>query len=394
MNKNILDQEVQNYIDANLNADVNRIILAKSIFENVSSAELADQITAKKKAQKKLPTWFNTPNIYYPAPLSIEQTSSEITAKYKSKLAIGNSLIDISGGFGIDAYYFAQNLKSVTHCEFNNQLSEIAKYNASVLNVKNINFYAGDGIDFLNFTSEGFDTVYVDPARRAQSGKVFMLKDCTPDVVSNLDLLLEKSSRLIIKTAPLLDISAGLSELKNVSEIHIVSLKNECKELLWVIDKNFSGTLRIHAVTINQNEKDFTFLHSEMDVAATFADYISASEYLYEPDAALLKSGAFNLIGKRYELNKLHPQTQLYTSTAFKTEFPGRIFKINEILMPKDLKKETELIGNIIVRNYPAKAEDLAKKFKIKPGKSDFLIFTKDITGNNIILKSTILQYY
>lgn len=394
MNKNILDDATQKYIDANLNADVNRVVLAKSSFEKVSSVELAQQISAKKKAQKKLPTWYNTPKIYYPAPLSIEQTSSEVTAKYKSKLAKGNSLIDITGGFGVDAYYFAQETKAVTHVEYNEDLSQIAEYNASILNVKNISFYAGDGIEYLKATSKSFDTIYVDPARRADSGKVFMLKDCTPDVVSNIDLLLSKSSRIIIKTAPLLDISAGLSELRNVSEIHIVSVKNECKELLWVIDSNSYKEVKIKAVTINDTEKTFSFLQHESNISATFIESVLPQDYLYEPDAALLKSGAFNLIGEKYGLRKLHPQTQLYTSAKLNTDFPGRIFIINEIFSAKDLKKGAELIGNIIVRNYPAKPEDLAKKYKIKAGKDEFLIFTKDILGNNIILKSTILQYY
>ncbi|RZL14334.1 MAG: hypothetical protein EOO96_30875, partial [Pedobacter sp.] len=294
MNKNILDDATQKYIDANLNADVNKIVLAKSSFEKVSSVELAQQISAKKKVQKKLPTWYNTPKIYYPAPLSIEQTSSEVTAKYKSKLAKGNILIDITGGFGVDVYYFAQEIKKVTHVEYNKDLSQIAEYNASILNVKNISFYAGDGIEYLKTTSKSFDTIYVDPARRADSGKVFMLKDCTPDVVSNLDLLLSKSSRIIIKTAPLLDISAGLSELRNVSEIHIVSVKNECKELLWVIDSNTSEEIKLQAVTINDTEKTFSFLQHESNISATFIESVSPLDYLYEPDAALLKSGAFN----------------------------------------------------------------------------------------------------
>lgn len=395
MNNKILAKAVQDYINANLNADVNQIALAKSPFEGVSSAELATQITAKKKSEKKLPTWFHTENIYYPPILSIEQTSSEITAKYKSKLAKGNTLIDVTGGFGIDSYYFSQKVKNVIHCEINEELSAIAQHNALALYATNIEFKAEDGIADIKTSETIFDTIYVDPARRAEKGKVFMLKDCTPDVAGNLDLLLEKSSRIIIKTAPLLDISAGLSELKQVSEIHILSVKNECKELLWVIDKGYENDTKIKAVTLNNGiEKDFSFYRSSSNASVHFTNHLNIGEYLYEPDAALLKSGAFNLIGTTYGLLKLHPQTQLFSDDGVKTDFPGRIFKIESILNTGELKKEVNLKGNVIVRNYPAKPEDLVKKYKIKADQNQFLIFTKIINGENVILKASIIQYY
>ncbi|MBC6110845.1 hypothetical protein ACFOG5_01715 [Pedobacter fastidiosus] len=394
MNKHILDEAVQDYINANLTADVNQIALAKSPFENISSAELAGQITAKKKSEKKLPTWFKSKGIYYPMALSIEQTSSEITAKYKSKLAIGDQLIDLTGGFGVDSYYFSKSLKEVTHCEINADLSEIAEHNAKALNANNIKFKALDGIELLKLMDSVFHTIYVDPARRAEKGKVFMLKDCTPDVVSNLDLLLSKAKRIIIKTAPLLDLTAGLNELKSVSEIHIVSVKNECKEILWILEQDAESETKIFAVTLNDSEKCFTFLKSETEVSAEFTDEINEAQYLYEPDAALLKSGAFNLIGQRYKLKKLHSQTQLFTSSSLNKEFPGRIFKINKVYSTGDLKKLKNLTGNVIVRNYPAKPEELVKKYKIKPDQEKFLIFSKIGNNENIIINAEIVQYY
>lgn len=394
MNDEILDETVQDYINLNLNNDVNKIALSKSPFENISAAELANQIAAKKKSEKKLPTWFSTSKIYYPSTLSIEQTSSEITAKYKSRLAIGDNLIDLTAGFGIDTYYFAQVVKEVTHCEINDDLSFIAKHNAQQLNAKNIKFEAVNGLDYLEKTMLIFSTVYIDPARRAEKGKVFLLRDCTPDVISNLDKILAKTDRLIIKTAPLLDITAGLAELKWVSEIHILSVKNECKELIWVIDKDFVGEPKIIAVTLNNSEKEFSFLLSEMSTNTIYADDISTDDYLYEPDAALLKSGAFNLIGQKYGLKKLHQQTQLYTSQKIESAFPGRIFMVNSIIKGNELKKQKDLYGNVIVRNYPAKAEELVKKFKIKSDKDVFLIFTKNLNNELIVISAQIIQYY
>ncbi len=394
MNEKLLAEAVQEFINANLNADINEIALAKSKFDGITAAELAGQLVSKKKAEKKLPTWFQTPDIYYPPALSIEQTSSEVTAQYKSKLAIGDSLIDLTGGFGIDAYYFAKEISQVTHCEINPELSEVAARNAKILGAENISFEAVDGMAFVANGNQQYDTIYIDPARRADKGKVFMLKDCTPDVTSNLDLLFQKTSRIIIKTAPLLDITAGLSELKSVSEIHIVSVKNECRELLWILDEGFSGRPKIIAVTLNEKEKVFSFEKVESDAAVLFANDISSFSYLYEPDAALLKTGAFNLIASRFHLVKLHPQTQLYTSNNFDSNFPGRVFKIEHQLLAADLKKSGALKGNVIARNYPAKPEDLVKKYKIKSSQKQFLIFTKVASGENIIIQASIIQHY
>lgn len=394
MNNKILNIEVQHFINRNLQANVNQIALAKSPFNDVSSAELANQISAKYKSEKKLPTWFKTSGIYYPQLLSIEQCSSEKTAKYKASLIKGDTLIDLTGGFGIDAYYFAQKSKSVIHCEINAELSTIAQHNATVLNSKNINFLATDGIEYLKNTTKKFDTIYIDPARRSTKGKVFMLNDCTPNVVEHIDLLLAKSNRLIIKTAPLLDISAGLKELKNVSEIHIVSVKNECKELLWVIDGEISNEVKITCTTLNETDKQFSFFKYDETLVIDYAKQLNTEQFIYEPDVALLKSGAFNLIAKRYQIDKLQQQTQLYVSNKIVKDFPGRVFKIEQISNLNAIKKDKHLIGSVIVRNFPSTTKDLVKKYKIKQDDVQFLIFTKDFNNQYLVIKAQIIQHY
>jgi hypothetical protein len=394
LNRHVLDSEVQEYIKNHLNDDVHKLAMSKSPFKQVDSKELANQIAAKNKSAKKLPTWYKTESIYYPALLSIEQCSSETTAAYKADLAIGDSLIDLTGGFGVDSYYFAKAVKTLTHCEINTELSEIAAHNAEVLERLNIRCLAEDGLALLENTNETFDTIYVDPARRSTVGKVFMLKDCTPNVIEHLDLLLKKSKRIIIKTAPLLDITAGLKELGNVSELHIVSVKNECKELLWVIDSRMPVKQpKITAVTLNESQKKFSFLRGEEETEAKLLS-VAPSDYLYEPDTALLKSGAFNLIATRFGLKKLHSQTQLYVSDHIDSYFPGRIFKINQIISTGDLKKEKMLKGNVIVRNYRDKAENLVKKYKIKPDNHKFLIFTQGANDSYLIIDAEIVQHY
>ena len=392
MNKFILDTAVQEYINSNLNADVNQIALAKSPFTKVSSKELSIQIKAKKKAEKKLATWFNSGSIYYPEPLSIEQSSSETTAAYKASLINGGSLIDLTGGFGVDSYYFAKKASSVLHCEINEELAHIAAHNAEALQIPNIKFLAGDGLAFLKTTDKTYDTIYIDPARRSNAGKVFMLKDCTPNVVENLGLLLNKATKVIVKTSPLLDITAGLKELNHVTEVHIVSTKNECKELLFVMENTASlKPVKITSIAINDKIKQFSFLNGEKSEGILSENLL---DYIYEPDVALLKSGGFALIGHRYQLEKLQEQTQLYTSNEYKPDFPGRIFKVNEIVSAADLKKIKNLSGNVLVRNYPEQAEILAKKYKIKAGKNEFIIFTQMKASRLLIIKATILQHY
>lgn len=392
MNKNILNKEVQAYINSNMNADVNQIALAKPLFKNVSSAELAGQIAAKKKSTYKLPTWFTTNEIYYPALLSIEQCSSEPTAAYKASLALGNTLIDLTSGFGVDSFFFSKKVNQVYSCEINEELASITAHNAKIFGANNIEVLATDGIEFLKSTVQSFDTIYIDPARRNQSNKVFKLKDCTPDITEHLDLFLTKAKRIIIKTAPLLDISAGLLELKNISEIHILSVKNECKELLWIVDRDYQGEPKITCATLNSTIKTFSFPISDLKITTNIIN-TELKGYLYEPDVALLKSGAFNLIANRYDLKKLHQQSQLYYSDEYKPEFLGRIFKIEAQLAINELKKEKDLKGNVIVRNFPEKAETLVKKYKITPTHDDFILFTQNNNGY-LVIKATIIQHY
>jgi hypothetical protein len=393
LNKHILDKEVQDFINNNLTADVATMTMARSPFEKVSSKDLANQIAAKKKSAKKLPTWFNTKLVYYPALISIEQCSSEIAAAYKSNLIKGNDLIDLTGGFGVDSFFFSKKVPQVYHCEINLELSSIAEYNAHVFSADNISFKNVDGIEYLKTRLNSYGTIYIDPSRRSGTGKVFMLKDCLPNVVEHLDLLLEHAHRVLIKTSPLLDITAGLKELKNVSEIHILSIKNECKELLFVVDKVPSANIKIISSAINEKRKQFSYYRNE-DQSVAIYNEDSLKTYLYEPDVALLKSGAFDLIGIKYDLQKLNSKTQLYTSNVFNDEFPGRIFKIEKVISVGDLKKEKELSGSVIVRSYPQKAEVLTKKYKIKPDHQQFLIFTQHKTETYIVIKASILQHY
>jgi 16S rRNA G966 N2-methylase RsmD len=386
LNTYILNKEIQGFINANLKSDITKLVLKGSPFDNVSIQEIAEQIIAKNKCERKLPKWFSTENIYYPNKLNIEQTSSETTAKYKSNLVSGNSLIDITGGFGVDSYYFSQKVNTITHCEINKKLSEIVLHNLKQFNTKNINNYIGDGIEFLKNTDLKFDWIYTDPSRRNDvKEKVFLLKDCLPNIPKNLAVLFEKTNNILIKVSPILDITSALNELNFVKEIHIVAVENEVKELLFLLQKNYIQQIEIRTINFNKKEiQNFTFTFNE-ESQATFS---KPKKYLFEPNVAILKSGAFNQISEQLQIDKLHSQSHLYTSENL-IDFPGRSFEIKNCIS-YDKKQFKKLIpskkANITTRNFPESVAQIRKKTGLKEGGNLYLFFTTDIHQKHIVL--------
>ncbi len=387
LNKDILNTGVQSFINENLDTDTMSVLLKDHDFDGVSSKELVQQIEAKNRCRKKLPTWFNTPLIYYPEKLNLEQTSSEDTAQYKAEITSGKSLLDLTGGLGVDSYFFSLKNTQILHCEINPKLAEIAAYNFKVLGRKNIETHVGDGLDLLKKSEAFFDWIYVDPSRRNESkGKVFLLADCLPNIPENLALLFSSTNNIMIKTAPLLDITAGISELKSVKEIHIVAVKNEVKELLWILEKGYQGEIEIKTVNLTSNDKEI-FHFSLDDTATSTPTYSEPLDYLYEPNSAILKSGGFNIVAETFGVNKLHQHSHLYTHNKH-IDFPGRHFKI-EATLPYN-KKALNALGikkaNITTRNFPVSVSELRKKFKIKDGGEVYLFFTTNREGKKIVV--------
>lgn len=387
MNKLILNTGVQDFIFKNVNTDIVSVLLQKPLFEGISQKELAEQLEAKKKCKDKLPTWYSSPQIYYPNKLNIEQTSSETTAKYKANLIHGKNLLDLTGGFGVDSYFFSKKMESVFHCELNPELSEIATHNFKTLGVQNIECQTGDGMEFLKNTSLKFDWVYVDPSRRNdKKGKVFLFQDCLPNLPEHLPSIFEKTNHILIKTSPLLDIKQGMEELEFVKEIHVVAINNEVKELLFLLEKDFEGDAQMKTINLNQrNEEVFEFVLPNEQI--TEADFGAPSTYLYEPNAAILKSGGFKSIGKAYHLSKLNPSSHLYTSEVL-VDFPGRRFEIVHVLpySKKSMKALKITKANITTRNFPMSVADVRKKHGIKDGGDDYMFFTKDVEDKLLIL--------
>lgn len=386
MNKLLLNTEVQEFITTNLKSDITKLVLKGSPFKSISIQELVEQIISKAKCEKKLPAWFSTENIYYPNKLNIEQTSSEITANYKSNLVEGSSLIDITGGFGIDAYYFSKKINTITHCELNENLSQIVSHNLRQLHSKNIETYFGDGIEKINKSDKKYDWIYSDPSRRNDAkGKVFLLNDCLPNIPKHLDKLFNKTDNILLKTSPILDLKSAISELNYVKDIHIVSVNNEVKELLFILEKNYTQEISIKTSNLLKNSNQYFNFELRKQVSSS---YSKPKKYLYEPNSAILKSGAFKQVSKQLSIDKLHQHSHLYTSDEL-IDFPGRSFTIEQNIS-YDKKLLKKLIpskkANITIRNFPETVVQIRKKTGLKDGGNIYLFFTTNINDKHIVL--------
>ncbi len=389
MNFPILQSEIQEFIQANLKVSIAKLALMNNPFPTIKWITILEQIECRKKSETKLPTWFTTVGIVFPHKISIEQTSSEISAAYKASLVDGESLIDLTGGFGVDSYYFAKKFISVIHCEKNEELSKIVRHNFTQLNAHNVQCLANDSETILKTIAEKFDWIYIDPSRRSDvKGKVFMLKDCTPNVPELLDYYLSYSNNILVKTAPILDITSGLNELKFVKSIHIVAINNEVKELLWEISKENQLPTVIHAMNISdKNFENFQFNWSKTKTNF-FATYASPKTYIYEPNSAIMKSGGFDEVSEQFGLDKLQVNSHLYTSDEL-IQFPGRVFTIIQVIPYQKKEMKTKLEGkkaNVSTRNFPDSVEQIRKKWKILDGGDLYCFFTTDLNNNKIVL--------
>lgn len=342
------------------------------------------QIAARQKAAKKLPSWSKNLNLLFPASISVEQSSSEQTATYKSKGRSGNYLIDLTGGFGVDFYQLSQGFEKGIYCEQQPELFEIARHNLSALHPDKFEFINGDGLEFLRKSELKYALIYADPARRGTGNqKLYKLQDCEPNVVDGWELMQNKSENILVKASPMLDLTQAWAELPDIQKITVVSVRNEVKELLLQWEKAKIGTPKMISVVDLESElPPFEFEPSAEGQA--HSKYNEAGKYLIEPLAGILKAGAFNLFGERYGLKKLERNSHLYTSDAFTTGIPGRIFQVVQEISPKKQALKALFPSgkvNVICRNYSTGAEDLKKKLGLKDGGEDFLIGTQTASG-------------
>lgn len=375
-----ISPETQLFIRQHLTADIRSLALQALKYPEVDMPGAITQIAGRQVAVEKIPSWKGIDDIWYPRHLSMEQCSSELTARYKAGLTQEKSLTDLTGGFGIDCAFLAAGFSTVTYVERQSELCEIAAHNFPVLGLSHIQVKNEDAVAYLE-TMSPVDCIFLDPARRNEhGGKIIAIKDCEPNVSELEELLLSKAKRVMIKLSPMLDLSLALKELRHTQEVHIISVNNECKELLLILGQKLIAEIPIHCVNLSsKNEPCFIFTREqERDCECTYTDRIG--NYLFEPNASILKAGAFQSIAFAYGLKKLHPNSHLYTSDELVNHFPGRTFHVtgqctfnkNEIKrVLGELKK-----ANITVRNFPASVAELRKRTKLADGGSIYLFAT------------------
>jgi len=379
----LLAPKVQEFIHC-CKEDLSRLAFKGSPFDGVDLRLLLQQIEGKRRIRSKLPLWEKTKEIIYPPRINLEQCSSEATARYKAGLLKAARVADITGGFGVDSYYFSLYAEEVTYFDTDPVLAAIAAHNVKQLKAENITVNCGDGL--IGLKRQAVDLVYVDPSRRSDSkGKVFFLEDCLPNVAQELDSLLKASSRLLVKTSPMLDLSIGIKTLKYVRTVHVIAVDNEVKELLFAVDRDHGGDIQIVAANLVAGRTDrlqFAYGHKP---EVTFS---APKTYLYEPNAAIMKSGGFAHITNRFEVFKLQQSTHLYTSDAL-MKFPGRRFLIDRVFKynKASIKEIRQLSSaHISTRNFPYSAKELRKNLKIKDGGDTYLFFATGPENNKLVL--------
>ena len=372
-----MNEITKQFIRENLNADVPTLALKKAPVGTDVSLALR-QIAARQLLQKKVPQWAENEDLLFPVHLSIEQCSSEATARYKANLLEGDTFADLTGGLGIDSYYLAQNFQQADYVERRAELCDLARHNFAVLEA-DIKVWNETAEDYLKECGQK-DCIFIDPARRDEHGrKTVSIGDCTPDVAALQDVLLEKATTVMVKLSPMLDINQALEELHHVKEVHVVAVANECKELDFIMERGYQGETQLVCVNLLTDQPEMRFvLEEERNCQCKMADGVL--KYLYEPHPALMKAGCFKLLTERFEVLKLHKNSNLYTSDQLVPDFPGRIFEVEGwAAYHKKIKQELLVDvdkASIAVRNFPLTVADLRKVLKIGDGDEVYLFAT------------------
>lgn len=372
----LLQTEVTAFIKKYENSDLDRLLFTKNKYPAIPIDLVVNQIRARQKAKHKMPLWYSTKDVIMPPLLSMEQSSSEEAAAYKSNLFQGELAIDLTGGAGVDAYYLSKRFKKVIYIDLNKDLAEIARYNFNKLGATNIEVINGLSENFLKEFKLKADLIYIDPARRDQNQKLFLLEECSPNIIELQEELLKKADTVLVKASPMLDIAKGISQLHNVDQIHIVAIKNEVKELLFIQKSENRNTAKVTAIDLAYNQP---YEFDWNSINKTRIGNIEA--YLYEPNAAILKSGKPDELCSRFNLLKLNNNTNLFTSSNLEKDFPGRYFKIDKILKydKKEIRKNIpSMKANIATRNFPDSVEVVRKRTGIEVGGDIYLFGIRD----------------
>lgn len=397
-----MNRETEEFIRENADGDVRLLALQKAKQTAVDMPFALCQIAGRQAARRKLPTFAAAEGIIYPPHLSLEQCSSEQTARYKAaiaqRLGINGTLTDLTGGFGVDFFFLAQGMKRAVYVEQQAHLCDAAETNFKLLGLTNANVKNADSIEILH-QMEPVSLVFLDPARRDGNGaRTYSMADCTPNVPEMLDELLRKAEYVMLKLSPMLDWHKAVEDLKAVTEVHIVSVANECKELLLVLSAEHPSPMRLFCV--NDGSVFECPLHpknseewAKMEAKRTTFSLPETGGYLYEPNSSIMKAGCFDALSDHFGIHPVGNNSHLFASREFIASFPGRKFQIPSIssMNKRDLRELLKGLkqANITVRNFPLSVAELRKRLRLRDGGNVYIFATTDMNGRHILIKTT-----
>ena len=382
-----MNQATIDFIREHAEADVHQLALQGTKNPEVNLTFALEQIAGRQKAKTKLPTWAATDGIIYPPHLSMEQCSSEQTARYKANIAgKGALMVDLTAGYGVDMAFVSPNYRRAIHVEQQASLCAISSENFKLLGLNHIEVVCADGVDYLHQLDHA-DLIFLDPARRDDHGaRTYGIADCTPNVLELRDELLQKADRVMLKLSPMLDWRKAVEDLGNVNEVHIVSVDNECKELLLILSKE-EKPLKLFCVNNDQvfegDQGDWLNERSIAEIRVPVP--MSSQAYLFEPNASIMKAGCFALLEQRFKVAQVDKNSHLFVSDSDISDFPGRRFLIEKTTSMNKRELKAALAGidkaNITVRNFPMSVAELRKRLKLKEG-GDLYLFATTIAGH------------
>ncbi len=385
------DQEIKNFIKEYREADLEHLLLKRPGKKEWDWIWIGQQIEGYQKSKKKLPSIASRSQIIYPKRLSIQQCSSELSAKFKRTLVKGKNCLDLSGGFGIDTIFLAQNFEKVIYVEKDQQLCDIMTHNREVLGLENkIDIRHSNAETFLKKIEESFDLIYIDPARRDTQGKkVFRFSDCSPDIIMLLELLQEKAKKILIKAAPMLDISQGVRELQYVEEVFVLASSRECKELLFLMGEEKNNNPRITAFQLDSGKRFSFFADEEILLEAQLS---IEGKYLYNPGPSISKSGGYKSLAKSFDLTIAHPNTHLFFSNDIRIDFPGKIYKIQSLIPYGERYDFGDKKSTIFLKNVLLEKKDILSKYTLKEGDEQFVFAFTSTDGKILLAHCDILE--
>ena len=381
------DAKIAHFIATHRNEDVQKLAFSSKKYPDVDMPVAIQQIAGWQQARQKTPSWAAVDGIVYPPHLNMEQCSSEQAARFKAQLVKGETLVDLTGGFGVDCYFMSQGFVHTDYVECDASLAALVAENFT--HRADITIHVADSTDYLNRMG-AVDCVMLDPSRRSATGhKVAALSDCSPNVLELRDLLLRKAQRVVLKLSPMLDVCQAVRALgPSVTDVYVLAIDGECREMLMLMG-GASDVVMLHGVHLHHGVTDcFTYTQAEEEACPLkVADAVLS--YLYEPNAALMKLGAFRLLTKRYDLRMLHANSHLYTADELISDFPGRVMRVRRCVgMGKREQRDLSSLGraNVCTRNFPMSSDALRRRLRLLDGGDVFVYGTTLHDGRHVVL--------